>query len=72
LFSTKTKGIGLGLTVSKMLTEINNGRVEVKSALGKGSIFTLYLPLRKSGKEKAKSQRNKNRKGNNECTGNQF
>jgi PAS domain S-box-containing protein len=47
LFTTKTKGIGLGLAVSKKLTEVNGGRIEVKSEPGKGTIFTLYLPVYK-------------------------
>jgi PAS domain S-box-containing protein len=45
LFSTKSKGIGLGLTVSKKLAEANGGRIEVKSTVGKGSTFTLFLPV---------------------------
>jgi len=56
LFSTKTKGIGLGLTVSKMLTELNNGRIKVASQVGKGTTFTLFLPTRKMPvKEQEKS-----------------
>jgi len=46
LFSTKAKGIGLGLAVSKKLAEANSGRIEVKSQVGKGSTFTLYLPVK--------------------------
>lgn len=43
LFTTKAKGIGLGLVVSKTLIEGHNGRIDVQSKVGKGSTFTIKL-----------------------------
>jgi PAS domain S-box-containing protein len=47
LFTTRTKGIGLGLAVSRSLAEANQGRIEVESQPGVGSTFYLYLPVHK-------------------------
>jgi PAS domain S-box-containing protein len=44
LFTTKPRGIGLGLPISKMLIEANDGGMEVESEEGKGTTFTLILP----------------------------
>jgi len=49
LYSTKARGIGLGLAVVKNLTEANGGRVEVESMQGTGTTFTLSLPTAKGG-----------------------
>jgi PAS domain S-box-containing protein len=46
LFTTKLRGIGLGLPVSKKLAEANGGSITVRSEPGKGSIFTVYLPVK--------------------------
>ncbi len=44
LFTTKTKGIGLGLAVSKAIVEAHEGCIEVESELGKGTTFFVKLP----------------------------
>lgn len=38
-------GTGLGLSITKSLVELMNGRIKVTSELGKGSVFSVYLPL---------------------------
>ncbi|GAB4500942.1 MAG: hypothetical protein Fur0035_04820 [Anaerolineales bacterium] len=45
LFTTKIKGIGLGLAVSQKLAEANGGGISVESSLGRGSVFSLFLPV---------------------------
>ncbi|AYV22960.1 sensor histidine kinase [Vibrio mediterranei] len=43
-FTTKRDGTGLGLSVSQSILSQTGGEIRVKSKLGEGSQFTLYLP----------------------------
>lgn len=45
LYEKKFEGVGLGLPLSKRLIELHNGRIELESAVGKGTKVTFYLPL---------------------------
>ena len=41
-------GVGLGLSIAKQVIEQHKGRIEVRSELGVGSVFTIYLPVPQS------------------------
>lgn len=47
-FQRQREGTGLGLAIVKALVDAHQGRVEVESAPGQGSRFSIYLPLCKT------------------------
>ncbi len=49
-------GSGLGLSIAKWIAEAHGGRISVRSALGKGSVFTIHLPLASPEKDKKSSK----------------
>jgi len=45
-YTRKAEGTGLGLALTKRFVELHGGEVRLDSALGKGSTFTITLPVR--------------------------
>lgn len=52
-FTTKPvgKGTGLGLSISYQIIEKHRGKIEVKSILGSGAEFAIYLPVKQASKK---------------------
>jgi signal transduction histidine kinase len=48
LFTTKARGIGLGLAVSRSLVQANGGEISARSEQGKGSTLSVDLPVDKA------------------------
>ena len=44
LYTTKSKGMGLGLAITKRIVEAHDGSVSVESVVSQGSKFTISLP----------------------------
>jgi two-component system sporulation sensor kinase B len=44
-YSTKEKGTGLGVMASYRIVQMMNGKIQVHSAKGKGTRFSIFLPL---------------------------
>ncbi|MGD6933502.1 MAG: sensor histidine kinase [Candidatus Bathyarchaeia archaeon] len=44
LFTTKAKGMGFGLAICQRIVEAHNGKISIRSILGKGTTVTVELP----------------------------
>ncbi|MCW4030230.1 MAG: ATP-binding protein [Candidatus Bathyarchaeota archaeon] len=46
-FTTKAKGMGIGLAICKRIVDAHGGKIEVQSVEGEGTIFSVFLPSSK-------------------------
>jgi len=44
-FTTKAKGMGLGLPICRRIIEAHQGKISVESIVGEGTTFTITIPI---------------------------
>jgi len=49
-FTTKSKGTGLGLAIVHKIVEAHKGEIRIQSTPGKGTVFTLLIPVKPNKK----------------------
>jgi signal transduction histidine kinase len=53
MFTTKARGMGMGLSICKSIIENHNGRIWVSAGVRRGSIFHFELPVQRGGERKS-------------------
>jgi len=53
-FTTKSSGTGLGLAVSYGIIQQHEGKIEINSEVGRGTVFVLSFPVEDQREESAK------------------
>jgi signal transduction histidine kinase len=47
-YTRESSGVGVGLSLTRQLVELHGGIITVQSEYGRGSIFTVFLPLKQA------------------------
>ncbi|HEY7326583.1 MAG TPA: protoglobin domain-containing protein [Gemmataceae bacterium] len=58
LYSTKARGLGLGLSIARAILEKNGGSLRAASETGRGSTFTVFLQTEAAKENSIKEERN--------------
>jgi PAS domain S-box-containing protein len=56
-FTTKAKGMGLGLPICRRIIEAHGGKIHVESIVGEGTTFTITIPIEPKIEEKGGENR---------------
>ena len=56
LVTTKAKGMGMSLAICKRIVESHDGKIAVESTVGRGTTFTINLPIKLSKSEYSEAQ----------------
>jgi len=58
-FSTRKRGLGLGLTITQKIINAHGGFIKVESEKGKGTTFNVFLPEKKNNKKSEQDKQEK-------------